>query len=449
MQTPPSLMLNTLFSKLQDFIGYSLSDRRFMVMESGGLFVIQALYKVFNFVTVLILSHLLTKSIYGEYALVMSWVTVISTLITLGLPRLMAREIARFHISKEWQRLNGFVRSSFLYVCVISAGASLVMWGIIKAILPSGSTLQMAFLMGIAMVFLYSMVRLEQSTMEGIKYISLGRIPDNSIQPLVFIVTLLVLSHFSYGLTSANAVGLYAFTTLLMSIGIGAVLIRNKMPAEVFRSPPIYPTKLLSQSLPFLVMNFANVLDTRMSTLILGWLSDTGSVAVYNVITRGTDLISFGLFAFSAPVARIILQRYLENNHKGMQRVLSRTTKLLTLLALPLVLFFFALGHWYLSLFGKGYVEGYIPLIIIAAGELVNVASGMVSVFLYQIKYEKIVSNVIIASLVFNFIVGVYAVPRYGVLGAAIAEALSMVFRNVILSIIAYKKTGINTTAFS
>ncbi|GEM_PF-4536107 len=442
-------MFRTLIGRLQSFLGFSLSDRRFVILESGGLFFLQASYKVLNFIIVLILSRLLTKDIYGEYALVMSWVPVISALATVGLPRLMTREIARFHISSEWQRLRGFIQSSFLYVCVISALASVILWGIIKTVLPDGSTLQMAFMAGIAMVFLFSLVRIMQSTMEGIKHISLGRLSDNFIQPLVFIVSVLVLSYSSYQLTSANAIGLYALTTLVISVGTGAILIRLKMPEEVRGASPVFPAKLLSQAYPFLVMNFFNVLDTRISTLILGWLSDTGSVAVYNVITRGTDLISFGLFALSAPIARVILQRHLVGDSKGVQRVISRSTKFLMALALPLAIFFFIFGAWYLNLFGEGYEGGYIPLLIIVVGELVNVASGIVGVFLYQLKYEKIVSNVIIVSLVLNFAIGIFTVPRYGVLGAAMAEAVSMIFRNLYLVAVAYKKTGINTTVFS
>jgi len=442
-------MSDIRFSKLHKIIGTSSSDRRFIISQTGGGLFLQALYKLLNFATVWLLARFLTQKIYGEYALVMSWVPVISAISTVGIPRLMSREIARYHISQEWQQLRGFVTSSFLYVLGISAITVPILYVVIKLILPDGLALQDAFIIGVLMVVLYNLVKVIQSTLEGVKFIVLGRLPDSFIQPVIFICIIVFLQMEAYQPTSANAIGLYALITLIFSVGIGFLFVRYKLPQQVYNFPHIFPENLIKRAIPFLGLNIFNLLDTRISIFLLGWLIDTSSVAIYSVVSKSTSLLSFGLIAFSQPIVRIVLQRHLVNDKLGMQRIVSQGAKLLAFIALPLALFFIIFGKWYLHLFSEEYVMGYVPLIILVIGELINVGTGIVGNFLAQLNYERLVSKVVVLSLVINIIIGLIAIPRYGVIGAAIAESSSMVIRNISLCIIAYKKTGINTSAFS
>ena len=124
--------------------------------------------------------------------------------------------------------------------------------------------------------------------------------------------------------------------------------------------------------------------------------------------------------------------------------MLNRSTAVLLPIALFVVGFLFLFGEDVIRLlFGEPYLPAYVPLVILASGQLINVAFGSVGQFLTMTGHERDSLSSLGLSAVANVALNAILIPRYGGVGAAIATALSVVIWNVLLSIRLYRRLGL------
>ena len=111
-------------------------------------------------------------------------------------------------------------------------------------------------------------------------------------------------------------------------------------------------------------------------------------------------------------------------------------------IGLSLILF----GKWFLLLFGNGFIKGVTALSILSIGQIVNAATGSVCILLVMTGYERDAVAGIGVSVVINIIMNVLLIPKWGIIGAAISTAFSLILWNILLTIWVYRKPGINST---
>ena len=80
---------------------------------------------------------------------------------------------------------------------------------------------------------------------------------------------------------------------------------------------------------------------------------------------------------------------------------------------------------------GDEFVVARWALVALVLGQLVNVGAGSVGYLLIMTGHQIPCARVFFASAVVNVILNAIAIPRFGILGAAIATAFSMMLWNV------------------
>jgi O-antigen/teichoic acid export membrane protein len=86
-------------------------------------------------------------------------------------------------------------------------------------------------------------------------------------------------------------------------------------------------------------------------------------------------------------------------------------------------------------------------LIILAAGQLINVAFGSVGLFLTMTGYERDTLRGQVIALVVNALAAVILIPPYGAVGAALAVAIGLVTWNAALAISFVQRLGFRPSA--
>ena len=208
-------------------------DTRFIVSESAGMYAVRIAYKGLNFLSALILARALSAEQFGAFNLAFSWASLLTTLALLGMDPLTVREITKLEVQQEWDALKGYLKWVFRQL-LLNALAVAVLFALISSkIYTQQPVLRFTFLISATLIPLFGLVRLLQPALEGLKLIAIGRLPDMVLQPLSFIVGIWLLKYFFPTVfSSALAVALYAFTTLLLSIGIGFYLLKRKSPEQ-------------------------------------------------------------------------------------------------------------------------------------------------------------------------------------------------------------------------
>jgi O-antigen/teichoic acid export membrane protein len=425
-------------------LGAGDSDRNFIVKETGGIFFVLVFYKGINFLSTILLARFLAVGEYGTYVIAFGWATLISVFALLGMDSLAVRELAHLQINEKWPLLRGFLIWAFRNLFIILATVVPVfIFGV--AFFVKDQTLQNSLWMATLLIPAFGLTKLLQGSATGLKVLTASRVPDMVLQPLAFIFVLLFVQLlFPDSLKAVSALLFYAVTTLILSIGIGAIILLRAIPDQAKKTFAIFDSGAWwGRSFRFMFISILYITDTKIATLLLGFWASKPQAALYNVAARGTDVISFILFAFAPSVTRIGLQAYLNHQPDKLQRVVTRSVRIMLFISVPIAVLLIVWGRSFLLIFGDPYVVAYPAIVILSIGEIVNVLSGNLGQLLSVAGFEGDVSKTMAISLGINIVIGYLLIPRFGLLGAAIGEAVSLSFRNVLWLILARRKMNI------
>ena len=112
-------------------------------------------------------------------------------------------------------------------------------------------------------------------------------------------------------------------------------------------------------------------------------------------------------------------------------------------------MFLLLLGKDLLNWFGKpteNYALGYTTILILAFGQLFNVAVGSTGYILTMAKKESLVMISIVTGIIVNVLLNYFLVPIMHIEGAAIATSASIIVWNIMMLIFVKTKTKINPT---
>lgn len=207
-------------------------------------------------------------------------------------------------------------------------------------------------------------------------------------------------------------------------------------------------SSMLLTSLPLLFVAFATQMIGQVSVLMLGIFSTNTEVGIFNVALKVSYLMTIVLTAVNVITSTNISKLYAKKEYKKLELLLSKTSAFGFMLAIPLFIVMVAFPSQILSLFGSEFSTGSNTLIVMAVGQLINVAVGATLFTLSLTGKEKILALTVGGSLLLNIILGLIFIPTFGVLGAGIATGISVATSNIIMLIHVKRHLGIWTLPF-
>jgi O-antigen/teichoic acid export membrane protein len=220
-------------------------------------------------------------------------------------------------------------------------------------------------------------------------------------------------------------------------------------PGAAKRAEPVHRKLPWFRSvLPLLLFNAMYMVNGQADILLLGMIKGARDAGIYQVATRASGLIGFFLLAAIPALAPEISSLYAARRMDRLQQVITRAVRLTLLASLPVGLAFIIFGRWLLAhAFGSDFAQGRNALAILSVGQLANVAMGSAAYMLLMMGLEIDTAKGMAAGAVANIASNAALIPRWGLEGAALASATSMILWNVWLSVLAYKRLGVHSTA--
>ena len=163
---------------------------------------------------------------------------------------------------------------------------------------------------------------------------------------------------------------------------------------------------------------------------------------------RAAALTSFVLMGVNSISAPKFAALYEQGDLVTLGRIARNSAKLMALAAAPFLLVCLTFPAWIMGLFGAQFTAGGTILAVLAAGQYVNVVTGSVGFLLMMCGYEAAYRNNFVLCTVLSLLLNGLLVPRLGVLGAAIATAVTLATQNVIAAILVWRKLGVMTIPF-
>ena len=181
--------------------------------------------------------------------------------------------------------------------------------------------------------------------------------------------------------------------------------------------------------------------------VILGYFVPSDQVAYYFAASRTAMLISVGLVGINSIVAPMIASAHKENNAAHLGQIARMGARLSLTVAAFLIGLLFIGGEWVLSLFGKGYEDSFVLLLVLLSGQLVNSAVGAVAYIMMMSGQERNAARILTIVISIMLTLYVIVIPAHGIKGAALVTAFGVAIWNLGMVRSIYRTQGVITHA--
>ena len=225
-----------------------------------------------------------------------------------------------------------------------------------------------------------------------------------------------------------------AMAALMVSNGIAAVL----AVVALYRllGAPTMPTRYsLGQLFRFSMVSWMAQLATTgliwADTVLLGIFLSSDKVGVYSVATRLVTLATFVMPAINSSFGPRIADLYHRGQTESLRRAYAAATSWILRLSLPAFVALIVFPRDLLGVFGNGFRVGATVTVILAIGKLIDAGTGPCGLMLNMSGRPlwNMIDNFAVLGL--NIALNLVLIPRYGIVGSAVAWAISLGVVNV------------------
>lgn len=403
----------------------------------------------FSLVTAVILARVLGPEQYGIYSYVLAIVSILAIPAMFGLPSLIVRETAKAEVNQEWGVMRGLwswsnriTTSSSMLIAVIAA---VVLW------LNRDSFSQIQFLTfawGIAFIPLSALAALRGASLRGLRKVIQGQLPEEVIKPVLFVVILITVGLLGNTKITAQSAMMFNALSAGLAFIFGAWLLQSVKPEQLSSAIRRFESKTWFNSMiSFAALSGLAVLVTQTDIIMLGILKESTDVGIYKVATQGATLAGLGIVAANM-VGMPYMSRFSSNkDFENLKKITKNIARASLILAVVITLIFGIFGESLILLvFGKDYIVAYIPLFLLAIGQVLHAGFGPGGTLLNMCGHERGTLITLIISALINVALNFLFIPLWGVYGAALATLISILFRKITIWIMVYFIFGIDSS---
>ncbi len=402
----------------------------------------------FAFLNGILLAQILSVKDFGIYVLAFTTLTILTVPVSLGLPNLITRYISKYEVYEDKASIKGLLIKTNIFVAIscfvvyVIVFISYFLWWKKYDIIFTETFLYA--LIGLPFIAIGS---LRAAALRGLKYVVLGQLPDTFLRNFLFFLGIAYFLLFGYNLSSQYAILLLTAATII-SFFVGYYFLKIKLLNSLKHIKPIFNSKeWLKESIPFTLTSGIEIIKSKSLTYILAIFGSIEAVAIFEIATRSSALISFTLDGLNSAIAPYISSAFEKKNMIGLQRIVTKTTRIVFVFALPIALIFIIGGRPLLDfLFGKKYSVAYWPLVILCLGHLANTFTGSAGILLNMTGHQSYLSKNLALMMILMLFSSIPLVIMYDVIGASVAFSAIFILQNILWVIYIRKNIGINTT---
>lgn len=415
-----------------------------LVRGAGAALTVQVLSAAAFYGSQVLLARWMGVTEYGIYDYASALGAFLAFVAGLGLPTAVLRFIPEYITQQDWAHLRGIIWGSWqqtLIACFVTAscGTGVLLWLDVSHDLEYTVSL----ILGIWTVPIVALVKLQKEIIRAFQQITLAYAPSLIVYPLALIGVAFVWQ-MRQNLTSTSAIALSMLSALLV-LAIQLALFHRGLIAEIRSIRPAYAmSQWWKVALPLMLFDGSYMILSQSDTLMIGVLLGAKKVGIYSAALNTSLWVQFILNAVNAISAPMIASLYAQGDRQSLQRLVSTIARWMFYPALLIALVLIGFIEPVLQLFGTEFTEAKEALIILILGQLVNVGAGSVGYLLmltgHQIQCALVMGTTALVNIVLNLI----GIHWLGIMGAALATALSMALWNIWLHALVVKHLNVD-----
>lgn len=398
----------------------------------------------------LALARFLGISHYGYYVYAFAWIMILAQLCRLGFQNSLIRFTASYRTTRDWPGLLGLVRRGSQSVLAAAVMAALGLAGIAWMLSGKMPAAQFhTFAIAALVVIPLALLGVAQGLLRGYRRPARALLPFRTfIHGGTLLLVLLVGA--TVGLDSAPVAMGLTLLAATASLAIAWLWVRQALAPDIAGAAPDYRTRLwLRASLPLLLMEGMSILMKQADTAMLGALVGTDQAGLYFPVARMSELAAFGLMSANAIVAPMIAELHTAGDRERLQRLLTLAAIGTSAVTVAAALAFWLLGAWALGLFGPEFPAAWPALMILLGGQMVNALCGPVGLLMTMTGHQDRAATVLVCAAILNVGLNAVLIPPFGLMGAAVATAISTAAWNLGLLVAVWRTHRLNPSIFA
>ncbi len=429
MNSPQSQVLNDPDGALSEIP--AKSDIVVVAQGGGTAFISTAATRILSYVYSLALIKVLGAEDFGQFSLALASVLFFGTLASIGLPQ----GIVRFGVIHNPSNPKAGVHQttltairmalpvSVLFTLVVFLSAHLIAQDLFHK--PDLYGMIRIFAISIPFMSMQAIFLASTRALKVIRYSAIVWI----IQPLLALLLGLFLVMRGYG---ANAAAL-AYVISFVCGAFLALLFYLRVIPPTDRSGRAFPAgQMLNFSIPLSLTEWMHFANERTEIYFLGLLSSAVNISIYKIawsLAGLETMLRLSLEQILAPFSSDLSHR---KETKQLERLYKAVTKWGFTIAVMLFVIYVLFGKELMYIFDPALAAGTWVLIALALAQLINEFTGPCNTLLIMSGRSDLTLMNTIILLVSSVALDWLLIPRYGLLGAAIAGAICVIFINIL-----------------
>lgn len=394
-----------------------------------------------------LMARLMGQAEYGVFATIWVWIIILGHGSLWGFGQSVCRFVPTYRARGELDLARGFLAGGAAFALVsgfITAGlGGLALWCVRDGLAPAYVG---PFALALAVLPLFAVQDYVEGVARSFSWTGLA------IAPLYILRQGLIVAAMAGAvlLLGAAPEPLVALACTLAATAIalavqGAVLVR-RLRRALPDGPRAYRWRAwVSASLPIAFVDLTGSGFNFVDVVLLGFFLPPEAVAVYFAATRILQFVVFVQYAATAATAQRFAEARAHGDDATVGALVVRTARLASLATLAVGAAVLVTAPLLLALFGPGFGASVSVLAILIGGVVLQSAFGPAEDLLNMLGGERLCALVSVGFLALAVGLNLALIPAFGVMGAAVAMALSNVGRGFALSIAARMRLGLAT----
>jgi O-antigen/teichoic acid export membrane protein len=398
----------------------------------------------------LLVARLLGAGQLGVYFLALSIANVVAVVAVGGFDITLVRNLAHQRTQENWGHFRGTLQFAMRSVAVLGVLGTIILlvWApwISNTLFHKPEVATPLRIVSLYIPF-YTFEMILLAATQSFKEMKYKAYIESMLNPAVRIVLVGMIFLLGGGLKSLLIT--YVGTVALCAI-LAYFALRRCLPVNLADFKPVIDRRgLLQYSSPLFGVNILTFLIFYADALVLAHFRSSAEVGLYAVCIRLIVITGFAL----PVVSQIFAPMISELHHRGATAEMEAYFRVVTVWALeffvPLMLLFIVAPSAILGLFGREFRAAAPCLLILAIGQLVNIITGPVGLILNMSGWTRLQFWNAAVVLTTQTALAFLLVPRYGYMGAAVANTSALVIVNAARIVQLQRRLHINPFSWS
>lgn len=425
------------------------SDSSLARRLAGAAFLIRVASALVAFVSQIALARWLGGFQFGIYIYVWTWVLLLGGMVDLGLGSASQRFIPEYTELKNFALLRGYLRGSRWLAAIIATSIAAAAAALVKLASPHlAANTVLPLYIACAALPICGLAQVLSGIARSYDWINLGLSPAYVLRQILLLA--LLSCAFVFGMPMNAVTAIFTAVAAWWGVTIGQFVVLNRRLAKVVEpGPKAYAVRSwLSTSAPIFVVEAFYLLLTYADVIVLQLFRPPNEVGIYYAAAKTMALVAFIYFSVAQTLAHKFAEYHVAGDPKRLADILAIAVRMTFWPSLGSVLVLLALGQPLLRMFGHEFVPGYYLMFILAIGLLARASVGPVERLLNMLGERRSCALIYGASFAINIALCFLLIPRLGIAGAAIANAITLVCESTSLFFVAKFRLGLHCFIF-